>query len=125
MKRGGDQLLLGRIFEQIAGELFNRELIERQIAVECGDDPVAIRPGIALAQRILAVAVGIGVACEVQPHARPLLAVSRRREEAIDDFFVRVHRFVLHEGVHFCRRRRQADQIERKPTHQCIAIRAG
>ena len=44
MKAGGDILLHGGGGKQIAGELFDGELIERQAGIESVDDPVAVFP---------------------------------------------------------------------------------
>src|SRR5262249_39703801 len=41
---GGEELLLGWIRQEIARELFDRELIERQIAVEGIDHPLPVAP---------------------------------------------------------------------------------
>lgn len=65
METGGDELVGGRVGEQIAGELFDDELVEGPVAVE-----------------------GVGVAGLVQPLARPAFAELGGGEEAVDDGFV-------------------------------------
>ena len=82
MEPGGDLLLDRRVRQHVAGNLLDRELIERQVAVEGADHPVAVLPDIAAV--VLLVAVGVGVAGEVEPRPRPALAVVRRREQPID-----------------------------------------
>jgi len=65
VEAGGD-LLLGRgVGEEIAGELFNDELVVGLISIQRVDDPVAVFPD--LARGVDGVAVGIGVAGDVEP----------------------------------------------------------
>ena len=82
MKGGGDLLILGRIRQQIAGELFDGELVERHVLVQGIDHPVAIQPDVA--PQVLLIAAGVGIACEVEPQARPVLAEARGVEQRID-----------------------------------------
>jgi hypothetical protein len=60
--------------EQVAGDLLHEELAVGHVAVESVDHPVS--PGPHLPHLILFVAVGVGVAGEVEPVAGPLLAVA-------------------------------------------------
>ena len=55
--------------QQVAGELLDGELVERHVAVEGVDHPVAPAPHDALA--VALVAVGVGVAGRVEPARRP------------------------------------------------------
>src|SRR3954449_8303947 len=71
-----DERLDVAIGEQVARELLGSELVEGQVAVERVDDPIAIAPG-PRAGAVLFIAVGIGVAGEVEPPAGPLLAEVR------------------------------------------------
>ena len=80
--------------QQVAGDLVADELGVRQVAVEGGDDPVAVAPGfaeIALGRQLDQVA-GVGVADDVEPVPAPALAVPRRGQQAIDDARERVGR---------------------------------
>ena len=96
--------------QQVAGQLLDRELVERQVAVEGVDDPVAPRPH--AAQAVDVVAVRVGVAGRVEPgHGHPL-AVARRLQQRVDALLVGVGRRVGEEGVDLGRRRRQAGQVE-------------
>src|SRR5262249_17438053 len=54
----------------------------------------------------------LGKADEIQPVARPALAVVRRIEQAVDDALERLRRLVGEEGIDFRRRRRKADEVE-------------
>ena len=90
MEAGGDLLVERRIGQQVAGQLLDGELVERQIAVEGLDHPVAIGPDLAVVVDVDAVRVA--VAGRVQPVARAMLAVMRRGEIAVDHVFVGVRR---------------------------------
>ena len=101
---------VGRVRQQVAGELLDRELVERHVGVQGADDPVAIGPEVA--QVVALEAVRVGVAGQVEPRPGPALAELRRGEQPIDDRFVGVRARVGDERIDFRRRRRQADQIE-------------
>jgi len=76
------------------------ESVEWHVVVERLDHPIAVLPH--RPQRVLFVAVAVGVACEIEPGPRPSLTVVRRGEESIDDAFVRIRRGVGKKGVDFC-----------------------
>ena len=109
-KSGGDDLVLGRVWQQVAGDLLADELVVGQIAVECVDDIVAIEPN--LPRHVLLVAVGVGIAGRIEPGPRPALAVVRRAKQTLDDLLVGVWRFVRDEFIDLLDGRRQADEIE-------------
>src|SRR5207253_10806822 len=58
------------------------KLVERQVAVERVDDPVAVAPG-ERPGAVLLVAVAVGIAGAVEPVAAPALPVVRRRQHAL------------------------------------------
>ena len=120
---GGDLLLAGGAGHEIAGDLIDGELIERLVAVEGVDAPVA--PGPDLARVIAVEADGVAVAHQVHPHDRHALAVARRGEQPIDHLVVRVARLVIDERVDLRRRRREARQVEAEPADQRDAVRLG
>ena len=93
----GDFLIHRAIGQQIAGELLDRELIERLVAIEGRDHPIAKRPNFAIIVEMNA--VGIGVARGIEPIAGPMLAIAGRRQQAIDVFFIRIGRFVVQKLV--------------------------
>ena len=85
---GRDQQLVALRFatrrEQVAGYLFDDEAVERLVAVERGDDIVAIAPGVAVGD-VLVQPVGVGIARDVKPMPPPALAVSHRSEQSINE----------------------------------------
>src|SRR5438874_12997248 len=81
METGGDLLLQSRVRQQIARELPECELVERQVAVERVNDPIAVFPN--LPRRVYAVAVRVGVTRGVEPPTAPPLAVMRRRQQSV------------------------------------------
>ena len=48
VEAGGNQLLAGRVRQQVAGQLLDRETVEGHVAVERVDDPVAPMPHVAV-----------------------------------------------------------------------------
>ena len=73
MEAGGDELLARGLGHHVAGELFERELIEGLVLVQCVDDIIPIRPH--AARRVDAVPVAVAVACLIEPPAAPAFAV--------------------------------------------------
>ena len=106
--------------QQVAGELLDDELVERQVAIERPDDPIAVGPHLAVVVEVQAVRVA--VAGGVEPEAGHVLAVARRREQPIDRSLVGVGAIVGEEGVDLRRRRRQAGEVERDAAQQRDAI---
>jgi len=102
MEPCGYDLIEGSIREQVAGELFDDELVKGEVAIEGVDDPLAIfpdGPGF-----VPGAAVGVGVAGLIEPVAGPAFAELGRGEEAVDDGFV---------GLGFDGVGREAGEIER------------
>ena len=117
----GQPLLARGVGEKIARKLPDDEVIERQISIEGADDPVA--PGPEMIEPVRLIPVGVGIARHVHPFHRHPFAVGRRCEESINEFFVRIGRFVLNEGVDLAGRGREAGEIERCAADQSFAIR--
>ena len=110
MEAGGDDVVGRGAGEEIAGDLASREGVERQVVVEGPDHPIAIRPDPPFA--VFLIAVGVGIAGQIEPSPRPAFAVARAREQPIDEFFIGIGGSVGDEGVELGRRRRQPRQIE-------------
>jgi len=79
---GGNQLIFAGSGQQVAGNLFDRELIEPHAAVEGPDDPVTIWPH--GAGRVVSITGGVCVAGQVQPLAGPVLAVFRSLQQVLN-----------------------------------------
>ena len=120
---GGDELIARRMAQQIAGELLDREVVERRVGIEGVDHPVAVEPD--RAQRIGGVTGRVGVTGQVEPRAGPTLAERRIGEQAIDEPRIGRGTFVVHKFDDFLRTGRQAAEIETEPANQCVAIGCG
>ncbi len=90
VEAGRDDLGAGGIGQEIAGELFDGELIVGHVFVESVDDPVAPAPHFAGAVGLIA--VGIAKAGGFHPTEGHAFAVAGRLQEAVHDFFVGVGR---------------------------------
>ena len=117
-------VLAGR---QVVGrELELQEAVIGQVAVEGGDDPVAVGVGVGVAALLLEdVALGVGVTRDVEPVASPAFAEGRRGEEPIDELLGRLRVAVLDEGLEFERRRRQPPERQVEPAGEHVAGRLG
>ena len=113
------------------GELVGRELeleeaVVGQVAVEGGDDPVAVGVGVGVAALLLEdVALGVGVACDVEPVASPAFAEGRRGQQPIDEFLDRLRVAVLRERFDLGSRRREPPEREVEPAGEDFARRLG
>ena len=108
MEGRGDELVFGRLGQQVAGHLLDDELVVRLILVEGLDDPVAVGPDNSAG--VGGITGAIGVAGEVEPLTGPVFAVSGLGEEMGDD--VRV--LGAGEFRDFFGRGRQAGDVEGK-----------
>ena len=106
VEAGGDLVIHGRVGQQIACKLLDRELVVRHVLVVGLDHPVAPRPH--RPQAVDVVAVGVGVAGKIEPLHRHALAIVRRGQQVVDTLLVGVGRLVGQKGVHFGGRGRQA-----------------
>ena len=88
VKAGGDELVERGVGQQVSGQLLDAELVEADVAVECLNHPVAIRPDFAVVVDMDA--VGVGVARRIQPITGAVLAVMRRSQVAVHHALVRV-----------------------------------
>src|SRR5690606_27210337 len=114
--------------ELVGGELLDDESVERKILVERADDVIAIRVG----ERILAlrredVAAGVRVARDIEPMARPSVAVARRGEKALDDALPSIGTIVREELLDLARCRRKPGEIEGRAADEraSICLRGG
>ena len=75
IEAGGDELFAGWFGQEIAGELLNRELIERLVLVERIDHVVAIRKNVHVL--IAVIADSVGEPHDIQPRDRHPFAEMR------------------------------------------------
>ncbi len=110
VKARGDPIGNGGTGQHVAGELLDRELVERHPRVDRRNHPVAIRPD--RTHAVFFVSVRVGVAGQIQPVPGPAFAVVRRGQQPIDEPLVGVGRPIVDERVGLFGRRREADEIE-------------
>ena len=119
---GGDEEPGGGVVPVgVTGELTANERVVGHVGIEGRHDPVAVGPGVGPFGVDL-VAVGVGVADDVEPVLGHPLAVAWRGEEPIDDALVGAGRLVSQEGVDLFGRGREARQIERHAPEPLAAI---
>ena len=117
MKPAGDLLLERGAGQQVAGDLLDGEAVERQVAVEGVDDPFAILPDVAMVVDVIA--VGVGIAGQVEPLAAPSARHSGAKPAAGRPAFRKPLGLVVgHKGVDLGDRRRQAGQVEAHPANE-------
>jgi hypothetical protein len=106
----GDPLLEGGVWQQIAGELLDCELVEGHVGVERLDDPIAPAPHVPRA--IVLIAAGVGIACGVEPGERHLLSIAGRSQQAIDKPFIGIRRAIGDESSDLLGSRWQPSEVE-------------
>ena len=116
-----DELIIGRVGDEVTGELLDDELVVRLARVKRVDDPVAVSPHFAVVVQVQP--VRISVPCGVEPEAGHVLTEGRRREQAVHKFFIGLRRVVLQERVDFSERRWKAGEVERHSPDECLASR--
>ena len=114
----GCQNLFGRrLGQEVTSELFDRELVVWQIAVERLDHPIAVAPHVAVA--IFLVTFRVRKACQVEPHPCPMFTEILSPQQAIDHGFEIAR---LHKGIRVLNCRRQTSEVKRHPADQCVTI---
>ena len=109
----------------VAGQLFLDEAIPGLVGVERADDVVAITPCVGADRICVGVAVGVGVARDVEPMASPAFAVGLGGQQTVDQFREGVGRSVGDERGGLGRRGRQAGQVEGRAADERGAIGFG
>ena len=120
--------LIGRgvgavVAHEVAGQLQDRELVERHVAVEGVDHPLPVGPHLAVVVEVDA--VGVGVAGVVEPVAAAVLAPFEAGKQRVDEPVIRVRMRIGHEGVDDGRLRGQTGDVEREPAGKHAAIGLG
>ncbi|NNJ26502.1 hypothetical protein LzC2_25900 [Planctomycetes bacterium LzC2] len=116
IKSRRDLLIERRVRQQIAGELFHRELVERLVPVERSHDPVTVGPDAAFVVQMQAVRVAVAGGVEPVPGA--MLPIAGRSEQSIDQPFVGAGGVVGEIRLDLRGGGRQAGQGERRPADE-------
>jgi hypothetical protein len=78
----GDLIVEITFGDQISGELTEKELVIGRILIEQIDDSIPIGPHLTIVVEVKA--VGVGIACRVEPHPSPVFSEARRVEQAVE-----------------------------------------
>ncbi len=122
--QGRQRGLGGRVGEIVPGQPVGRELLDDEpivgrVAVERGDDVVAVGIGpVEVGVLEEDVALGIGVPGDVEPVPPPALAIPRRGQQAVDQAGIGVGGRIGLEGGDLLGGRRQPEQVERDAADQ-------
>ena len=109
--------------QQVAGDLFDGELVERLVGIERLDDVVAIEPD--RSWRVVGIACRISVARQVEPEPCPVFAVRAFGQQPIDELLIGFGTAVVDELFYLLKGRRQAGEVERKAANEGVAIGLG
>ena len=112
----GHLLLVGRLMDQVPGDLLDGEIVEGLVRVERVDHVVAVGPHTPLLVSV--VSDRVGVANEIEPVLRHALAVVRRGEQGLDEF-------TTLECAYLRGTCRKPCQVDGKPPRECSGICAG
>ena len=121
MERRGRPLLVGGVFDKIAGEQVAREFVVGQVAVQGPDQPIPPRPDVR-SKGIGSIAGGIGIPGQIQPHPGPALPEMGRCQETIHKTLVGVGATIRHESSHLVGRGRQSGEVQGQPPDQGRSI---
>jgi hypothetical protein len=87
------------------------------VFVEGGNDVIAVAPGKRL-DLVELETIGLGIAHNVEPMARPFFAILRTSKQIVDEALIGVLGSVVDKRFDLRRRRRQADQVIEKPARE-------
>ncbi len=119
---GGNLAIGGHRVQFIPGKLLGRKTVERLVTVEGPDHIITVSPDMRL-RPVTFVAVGLGVANQVEPVAAPLLSVVRGLEQAVHNFCERSWGIVGQERIDLPGHRRQPGQVIRCAAQQRGLVR--
>ena len=116
-----NELVAGRIGEQVASQLIANEVVVAQILVESAYHPVAV--GDEVAVKVLVHAVGVGKTNQVQPIAGKVLSILFLGQQSVDERLVRLGTIICQERLDFLARGRQPGQVEGDSANQGTFVR--
>ena len=123
VKGSGDQLVFGRLGQQVPRHLFDGELIKRQVFIEGPDDVIPIGPN--GARRVIRIACRIGITGQIQPHPRPVFTELGAGKQTIYEVLISLGVLVGDECVDLLNLRGQSDQIEGHSAGKSSAVHLG
>ena len=127
---GSQQFGLLRIFQGarqqlIAGQHFQKQAVQGFICLERPDQVIAKLPGIGPHGVVGAIAIGIGIAKNIQPVAGPAFGVAGCGQVAVDHVLVGLGTGICQKSSYLKTRRRQAGQIECDTADEGAAVGLG
>src|SRR5262245_31218042 len=106
-----------RLWNEVASEVLDQELVVGQIGIERSNYVVAISPGVV--QVVVEFeAERFAVADDIEPVTAKTFAIAGRGEQAIDQSLIHVGRVVGEKRIDFVGQRREAGQIECQATDE-------
>ena len=119
----GNELVVGRLGQQVARELLDGESVKRHVRVQRAHHPITPHPLKRVA--VLLEAIAVRIARGIEPRQRHALAVVRRLHQPVHQPLVSIRRGVCDKGIHLLRFRGKADQVQRQPANECPPIGFG
>ncbi len=118
---GGDGCsgVIGKEF--VSGELFLQETVVGFVLIERLNNVIAVAPGIR-AVEVGSVAVGIGVADEIQPMAGPAFAIGGAVKELVDEAFPCVRATIVEEVFDLFWSGGESGDFEGESAEECEAV---
>ena len=120
VEAGCDQLVVTGLWQQVAGDLLDREAVEGQVSVKRTHHPVAV--GIHLSLVVEVHPVRVRIASHIEPVPCHLLTVMVRGQVTIDHPLVGARFRVTKEIIEFLERRRQSGRGESDPTNEGVEV---
>ena len=113
--------------EFIAGDLLDKELVERQIVIERIDDviPVLPDPVVGIHRSEVVVELAVDISGGIQPVPSPSFAVVRRFQQFVDQQLVGVRTGIFQKRLQGRWFRGKPDQIKIGPTNEYALFRVG
>ena len=109
----GEELVGGRVGQEITRQLFSGELIEWLVGVESADDPITVRPHLSVIVKMQSMSVP--VACRIEPVPGSVFAPSAGGHQTVNPLLESLIRFlliILQESVDLFHLRRQTGNVE-------------
>ena len=96
--------------------MFDGELIEGHIGIDCGDHPIAVGPHDA--RSVDGKSIGIRIASLIEPEPPPAFAELRASEQIFDQAIYRVQRTILADGLDLLGAWEGTDEIQVETPHE-------